>query len=82
MRMSGEERRYDKWKKQNDARLSNLTDKHKGEDAVIIGMGPSLKVEDLEKFQKMTSFACNKIYLSYSKTLWRQRWVSWPLNSN
>ena len=76
MRMSGEERRYAKWKKQNDARLSDLTDKHKGEDAVIIGMGPSLKVEDLEKFQKMASFACNKIYLAFNQVRWRPNYYS------
>lgn len=76
MRQSGAERRHSKRKRQNDARLSDLTNKHKGEDAVIIGMGPSLKVEDLEKFQKMASFACNKIFLAYSKTHWRPNYYS------
>ena len=61
---------------ENDERLCALTHKHKGEDAVIIGMGPSLKVEDLEKFQKMASFACNKIFLAYSKTRWRPNYYS------
>lgn len=65
-----------RWELLNDERLSALTGKHKGEDAVIIGMGPSLKVEDLDKFQKMASFACNKIFLAYSKTLWRPNYYS------
>lgn len=76
MRQSGAERRHAKWKRQNDARLSDLTNKHKGEDAVIIGMGPSLKVDDLERFGKMRSFACNKIFLSYNHTSWRPNYYS------
>lgn len=60
----------------NDERLSALTDKHKGEDAVIIGMGPSLRVEDLELFGKMPSFACNKIYLAFNQVNWRPEYFS------
>lgn len=70
------QRKHAKWKKGNDVRLAELTDKHKGEDAVIIGMGPSLKVEDLERLGKMRSFACNKIYLAFDQVRWRPTFYS------
>ena len=76
MRQSAAQRKYAKWKKRNDARLAALTDKHKGEDAVVIGMGPSLRVEDLEQFGKMRSFACNKIYLAFDQVRWRPDYYS------
>lgn len=56
---------------ENDRRLYALRDCHRGKKAVVIGMGPSLRVEDLERFQGFVSFACNKIYLAYDKTDWR-----------
>ena len=70
------QRKHAKWKKGNDARLAELTGRHKGEDAVIIGMGPSLRVEDLERFGKMRSFACNKIYLAFDQVRWRPTFYS------
>jgi hypothetical protein len=76
MRKRWNTHKHQRWAMENDERLCALTHKHKGEDAVIIGMGPSLKVEDLEKFQKMASFACNKIFLAYSKTRWRPNYYS------
>lgn len=57
-------------------KLYELTDKHKGEKAVIIGMGPSLKVEDLERFSGFTCFACNKIYLAFDQVAWRPDYYS------
>jgi hypothetical protein len=62
--------------KRNEARLQALTDKHKGDDAVIVGMGPSLRIEDLELFGKMRSFACNKIYLAFDQVKWRPTYYS------
>jgi hypothetical protein len=53
-----------------------LTDKHKGQKAVIIGMGPSLKVEDLERLSGYTTFACNKIYLAFDQVAWRPDYYS------
>lgn len=76
MRQSNEQRLHAKWAKRNAARLEALTDKHKGEDAVIVGMGPSLRVEDLELFGKMRSFACNKIYLAFDQVTWRPDYYS------
>ena len=61
---------------ENDRRLWALKDKHVGRDAVVIGMGPSLRPEDLERFSGMVSFACNKIYLAYEQTSWRPDYYS------
>jgi hypothetical protein len=60
----------------NDRRLWALKDKHKGEDAVVIGMGPSLRPEDLDRFENFVSFACNKIHLAYDQTKWRPDYYS------
>lgn len=57
-------------------RLRNLNGIHQGEDAVIIGMGPSLRPEDLERFIGFRTFACNKIYLAFENTDWRPDYYS------
>jgi len=46
---------------------------HNGEKCFIIGNGPSLKAEDLEKLYATDtdSFAFNRVYLIYDKTNWR-----------
>lgn len=49
----------------------NLKNRHKGERCFIIGTGPSLKVEDLERLKNEVTFASNKIYLLFDKTKWR-----------
>lgn len=48
-------------------------DKYKGKRCFIIGNGPSLNIEDLNKlyYNKEISFAANRIYTLYNKTLWR-----------
>ena len=37
----------------------------------IVGNGPSLKIEDLEKLCKEKSFACNSVYALYELVKWR-----------
>ena len=44
---------------------------HKGERCFVIGNGPSLTPEDLNKVSKNCSFAANRIYLMYERTDWR-----------
>lgn len=61
---------------ENERKLWKLKDKHKGEKAVIIGMGPSLKPSDLERFKGFVSFGCNKIYLAYDQVDWRPDYYS------
>lgn len=55
----------------NSYRLLSLKSKYKGKRAFIIGTGPSLRIEDLEKLQSEITFACNKIYLAFEETSWR-----------
>jgi hypothetical protein len=57
-------------------RLRKLEGRHRGEDAVIIGMGPSLRPEDLDRFKGFRTFACNKIYLAFENTKWRPDYYS------
>ena len=45
----------------------------KGETCFVIGNGPSMRVEDLDKihYLNIKSFACNKIFLIFNETKWR-----------
>lgn len=53
--------------------LKKYKDIHNGEACFIIGNGPSLLSDDLEKLyqNKILSFAFNRIYLMFDKTNWR-----------
>ena len=44
---------------------------HKVERCFIIGNGPSLRLEDLERLKKEHTFACNLIFQCYEHTMWR-----------
>lgn len=44
---------------------------HKGQRCFIIGTGPSLTVEDLEKLKGEIAFGSNRIFEIYSQTDWR-----------
>ena len=46
---------------------------HNGQTCVVIGNGPSLKVEDLTKLHQLRipTFACNRIHLIFEQTDWR-----------
>jgi hypothetical protein len=55
----------------NNNKILNLKDKFKGERCFIIGNGPSLVPEDLERLKGEITFASNKIYKIFSKTNWR-----------
>jgi len=52
-------------------RFIPFRDKHKGQRCFIIGNGPSLQINDLEKLKDEISFATNKIFLMFEKTSWR-----------
>jgi glycosyltransferase involved in cell wall biosynthesis len=56
----------------NDNELKKLKGIHCGESCVIIGNGPSLRIEDLEmlKENKIITFGCNRINKLFSKTMW------------
>lgn len=53
--------------------LEKFRNIHKGERCFIIGAGPSLKMEDLDKLAKNNEicFGSNKIFLAYEQTGWR-----------
>jgi len=52
-------------------KISRYKDKFVGKRCFIVGNGPSLKAEDLDKIRGEFSFATNRIYLMYDKTRWR-----------
>lgn len=52
-------------------KMKKYKDKYKNQRCFIIGNGPSLTVEDLEKLQNDISFASHGIYYVYDKTKWR-----------
>lgn len=54
-------------------KLRSLYRTHNGESCFIIGNGPSLRPEDLEKLSSANvhTFAANRIYKMFDKTYWR-----------
>lgn len=56
--------------------LSNLRNIHKDSRTFIIGSGPSLRIEDLDKLKYKITFACNKLYIAFEKTDWRPNYLS------
>jgi hypothetical protein len=52
-------------------KLKSFRNIHKGKRCFIIGNGPSLKMEDLDKLKNEYTFAANKIYVAFEKTDWR-----------
>ena len=53
------------------AAMGQFKNKHNGERVFLIGNGPSLSIDDLNRLKNETTFAANRIYLSYSETAWR-----------
>lgn len=52
-------------------KLKRYKDLYKGKRCFIIGNGPSLTIEDLEKLKGEITFASNSIYALYKHTSWR-----------
>ena len=56
----------------NDHRkLKKFMNKYNGERCFIVGNGPSLSIEDLEKIKDEHCFGFNRIYELFDKTSWR-----------
>lgn len=51
--------------------IKKYRDIHKGKRCFIIGNGPSLRIEDLEKLKNEVTFAANKIFVAFEDTDWR-----------
>jgi len=57
--------------RENYRKIKAYKDMYKDHRCWIIGNGPSLVSEDLDQIKGEFSFAANKIYYIFSKTLWR-----------
>ncbi|QOR65477.1 DUF115 domain-containing protein [Cytobacillus suaedae] len=55
----------------NNYKIFKLKNKYVGKRCFIIGNGPSLKPEDLDKLKNEITFSSNKIYKIFNKTTWR-----------
>lgn len=51
--------------------IRSLKDTKKGKRCFILGNGPSLTVEDLDKLKREDTFAFNRIFFMFDKTDWR-----------
>lgn len=59
-----------RYKKSYDE-IEKLKNKYQGKRCFIVGNGPSLTVEDLEKLKDEITFASHKIYIIFEDTSWR-----------
>ncbi|MEH7076806.1 6-hydroxymethylpterin diphosphokinase MptE-like protein [Neobacillus drentensis] len=55
----------------NNIKILKLKNKYHGSRCFIIGNGPSLKPEDLDRLKGEITFASNKIYKIFNQTTWR-----------
>lgn len=64
---------YRIYKSKNCSQIERMKGCHQGRRAFIIGNGPSLNAQDLEKLHQHgeITFASNKIFLIYPQTKWR-----------
>ena len=58
------------------AELKQLRGSHAGQRCFIIGTGPSLAVDDVEKLADEVTFGTNAIYRLYDQTSWRPTYYS------
>ena len=56
---------------QYSKKIKKFQDIHNGERCFIIGNGPSLKIDDLQRLKNEHTFACNLIFQCFDKTEWR-----------
>lgn len=61
-------------KSEDSAYIRSLHNKYEGKRCFVIGNGPSLTPEDLDKIKDEYSFASNRIYHIFSMTQWRPTW--------
>lgn len=62
----------------NEYDIMKFKNKYKGRACFVIGNGPSLRSEDLEKIQEkgFVTFAANKIYNIFKSTSWRPNYIA------
>lgn len=59
----GKQQEYLDWYEKHGNRIASFKDKHRGQDCIIIGNGPSLNHTNLEVLKDYHTFGMNKIYL-------------------
>lgn len=65
------------YKERGYEQLFNLwKNSKKGKRCFLIGNGPSLKVEDLEKLKNEDCFGVNEIHRIFSQTTWRPQYIT------
>jgi len=55
----------------DDLRAVTFRKKHLAKRAFVIGNGPSLQIQDLDKLQNEITLGCNKVYMAFNQTRWR-----------
>jgi hypothetical protein len=55
----------------DQAKLDRFKNKHTGQVGYLIGSGPSVRVEDLEKLKGKVTFCFNRFHLAYEKMTFR-----------
>lgn len=67
---------YERFCRQTDnkARILRLKNRHAGESCFIVGNGPSLRTEDLERIKDRDCFASNLIFRIFKDTQWRPKY--------
>ena len=55
----------------NDKFIQKLKNKHYGRRCFIVGNGPSLRLDDLEKLNEEITIASNRIYVAFKEISWR-----------
>lgn len=58
-------------KKSSEAYLKSVKGKYKGQRCFVLGNGPSLSPDDLNRLKDEITFASNRIYKIFDKTDWR-----------
>ncbi len=56
---------------ENERVLKSLENRHAGRRCFVIGNGPSLRLDDLEKLKNEISIASNRIYVAFPSLVWR-----------
>ena len=56
--------------------VDKYKDIHKGDRAFLVGLGPSLSIEQLDLLKDEITFSSNKIFLSFQDTKWRPKYYS------
>lgn len=56
---------------QNSRKLKSYKGKYRGKRCFLVGNGPSLTTEDLDRIAGEYSFGCNMIYKIFGQTKWR-----------